>query len=93
MFGPRRIRCPAGEWTRIISSFASGYPRTFRVQLATDAGAPVQGDYVEKRAFWIVPQAAAHGSLAPAMQFHRRWINAIYSVTVRPTADSVAVVE
>jgi hypothetical protein len=93
MFGPRRVLCPAGRWTRIISNFGTGYPRRFIVQLATDDGSAVDGEFIEKRALWVFPQPPVNGRLAQSMQFRRHWINAVYSVSIRPTADTVAVVD
>jgi hypothetical protein len=93
MFGERRIPCPAGRWTKIISNFGTGYPRWFSVRLETRDGSPIDGEFVEKRALWIFPQPAQSGRLAATMQFHRRWINAIYSVSVCPTADTFALVD
>ena len=87
---PRLQRCPAGQWTVLISNFGSGYPRTFEVRLRGEAGGPVSGQYQEKRATWIFPNAPVTGALAPTLSFHRKWINAIYKVSIRPDQDVVA---
>ena len=91
LFGNKSIRCPAGEWTTLVSNFGSGYAKTFTVTLASAAG-PVSGEWVEKRHWWIFPQAEAHGALAPKLEFHRRWINAIYKIKIRPDQDVVATI-
>lgn len=93
LFGPRKIRCPAGKWTKIISNFGSGYPRDFHVTFTTDDGGPVAGRFIEKRCFWIFPQSPAEGPLTSPAVFHRNWINAIYSVSVRPRTDCWASVQ
>jgi hypothetical protein len=90
--GASVIQCPAGTWTPIVKNFGSGYPRTFHVELASADGGPLRGEWKEKRFFWIFPQPAVFGSLAPALEFHRKWINAIYSVHIKPEEDVVATV-
>jgi hypothetical protein len=83
----KQITCPAGEWTTLVSNFGSGIPRTFTVRLS---GGPVSGAWMEKRHWWIFPQTPTVGELAPEMSFHRRWINAIYSIKVKPDHDLIA---
>jgi len=83
----KQITCPAGQWTTLVSNFGSGMPRTFTVRLS---GGPVAGEWIEKRHWWIFPQAPTTGALAPEMSFHRRWINAIYSIKIKPEHDLVA---
>ena len=90
---PRLQRCPAGQWTVLISNFGSGYPRSFQVRLRSEAGGAVSGQYQEKRATWIFPNAPVTGALAPVLTFHRKWINAIYKVSIRPDQDVVAEVQ
>jgi hypothetical protein len=90
--GRQQVRCPAGEWTRIISSFASGMPRQFRVSF-DGGGAPVEGDFEEKRYWWVFGQTPRAGTLTAEMVFDRYWINAIYRVRVRPLRDTLATIE
>jgi hypothetical protein len=85
----KTIACPAGQWTTLVSNFGSGMPRTFEVRFE---GAEVSGEYVEKRHWWIFPQQPATGRLERHMSFHRRWINAIYSIKVKPDHDVTALV-
>jgi hypothetical protein len=87
---PRAIRCPAGEWTTLVSNFGAGMPRTFRVRLAAAPGGEVAGTFEEKAAAWIFPRPPRTGELRAEMEFHRRWINAIYKIRIRPTADVIA---
>jgi hypothetical protein len=88
--GTKTIRCPAGQWTTLVSNFATGFPKTFRVELACDGA--ITGEYVEKRHWWIFPQQPTTGPLAAVMTFDRYWINAIYSIKIRPERDIVATV-
>jgi hypothetical protein len=90
MFKKKPIQCPAGEWTTLISNFGSGYPKTFVVHLENADGKAIQGEYEEKRALWVFPQPAEKGQLVPQMRFHRKWINAIYKVRIRPTVALTA---
>ena len=86
----KSIRCPAGQWTTLVSNFGSGMPRTFRVRLTAAGGATVAGEFEEKAAAWIFPRPPRTGELRPEMEFHRRWINAIYKIRVRPQVDLTA---
>ncbi len=83
----KTVTCPANKSTTIISNFGSGFPRTFEVTIRGAADSEVTGDYIEKRCFWIFPQSPVQGKLAARMQFHRYWINAIYSVSITPDQD------
>jgi hypothetical protein len=86
------IHCKAGEWTKLVSNFGSGYARTFEVHLTAANGGPIEGEFEERRAWWIFPQSPQRGPLAPEMQFHRKWINAIYSIRIKPSRDVTAIV-
>ena len=93
LFGPKIVNCPKGIWTTLISNFGTGMPKFFNITFTTNGDAAIDGEFIEKRALWIFPQAEVRGRLTPKMEFHRFWINAIYSVRVCPTVDVVATVE
>jgi len=61
LFGAKRVRCPAGVWTKIISNFGRGYPREFRVSFSADDNQDVTGVFKEKRSLWILPQEPVEG--------------------------------
>lgn len=84
------ITCQAGQWTKIIDNFGSGWPRGFTVTITNPTGGPVVGEYMEKRYFWIIPEQPITGQLQPTMQFQRYWINGIYSVALKPEQLVVA---
>jgi hypothetical protein len=88
--GTKTFRCPAGQWTTLVSNFGTGYPKSFRIELSGDGS--VAGEYVEKRHWWIFPQRPKTGPLAPVMTFERYWVNAIYSIKIRPEHGIVATV-
>ena len=88
--GDKTIRCPANQWTTLVSNFGSGYPKTFSVRLEGDG--PVTGEWLEKRHWWIFPQKETTGPLASELRFDRYWINAIYKIKIRPDRDVVATV-
>jgi hypothetical protein len=90
IFGARRVNCPAGRWTTIISNFGSGMPKTFRVALTPDEGEEVFGEYEERKYTWIFPCKTSRGQLKPMMRFDREWINAIYKVRIRPDRNVIA---
>lgn len=83
----KRKLCKKGKSTKIISNFGKGYPQTFNVSIASNYGKKVSGTFIEKRYFWIFPQKPIEGELKTSMQFHRKWINGIYSVTIIPDCD------
>lgn len=75
--------CPAGKWTYIIKNFGTGLPRTFRIEITGDPA----GVFEERPYFWIFAQRPRTGKLSSVMTFHRKWINGIYRVRVKPTQD------
>lgn len=89
-FRDKSIHCPAGQWSTLVKNFGSGYPRTFLVRLAGDG--PIRGQWIEKRHLWIFPQKETVGPLASELKFERYWINAIYSIRIRPEHDVIATV-
>lgn len=86
----KRIPCPAGKWTTLVSNFGSGMAKTFEIELHGEG--VIDGEFEEKAAAWIFPRPARTGSLAPSMRFHRKWINAIYKLRIKPTTDVTATV-
>ena len=89
-FRPKPVRCPAGEWTRVIYNFGKGYPEDMRLVLVAADGTEVTGEYEETHYDWIFPKKPVTGPLAPEMVFHRRWIDGIYSVHIKPDVECVA---
>jgi len=81
------IFCPKGQLTKIISNFGRGYPQTFNIKIKSEKDGKISGKYIEKRYFWIVPEAPIEGDLKQNMQFKRYWINGIYSVAIKPDND------
>ena len=90
IFGGGRRKCPAGKWTTLISNFGTGMPKTFTVALISPEGEPVSGQFEEKKYTWIFPRKPVRGRLVPMMEFHREWINGIYSVRIKPDSDLIA---
>ena len=87
----KKIICKKNKLTKIISNFGRGYPQTFNVRIISEVNEKVSGIYIEQRYFWIFPETPIVGDLTKEMQFHRYWINGIYSVAIKP--DSNVVVE
>lgn len=85
--------CKKDKFTKIISNFGSGYPKTFNVRIRSVTGEKVSGTYSERRYFWIFPQKPIEGELSNTIQFHRKWINGIYSVSIKPDSDVEVKVE
>lgn len=85
--------CKKDKLTKIISNFGSGYPQTFNIRVKSVNGEKISGSYIEKRYFWIFPQKPIEGELNPNMQFHRKWINGIYSVSFKPNCDVEVMVD
>lgn len=63
-------------------------PRTFQVTVEGETS----GEYIEKPYFWIFGQKPRTGRLTPQMIFHRKWINGIYRVKVKPDKDVKVVI-
>jgi hypothetical protein len=80
----KRVPCPAGELTQVLFHFGRGYPQEIRMRVEADDGGPVAGEFRETRHFWIFPEAPTVGPLETELTFHRRWINGIYRIAVRP---------
>ncbi len=89
-FNRKSVECPVNKWTRIIFDFGKGYPETIAVTFESKGGGEVQGEYREKRYFWIFPQQPATGPLQPQMTFSRYWINGVYTVDICPKVDCMA---
>ena len=89
LFKPRRVECPKGEWTTLISNFGTGIPASWMMAFKSKNAEAVAGTYIEKRHLWIFPQQAVEGQLTTKMEFQRHWINAVYSLKVCPTSDMV----
>jgi len=90
LFGKRKVSCPAGRWTTLISNFGTGMPKTFTIAFHAESREDISGEYLEKKYMWIFPQRPVRGTLVPLMEFHRNWINGIYSVKVKPDIDLMA---
>lgn len=90
LFGKKRIECPKGQWTILISNFGSGLPADWTIRFTAKDGGKIEGSYTEKRCWWIFPQTPVTGKLTGRMRFHRYWINAIYSLQVCPDSDVIA---
>ena len=90
LFRTKPIHCPAGTWTRIISHFGRGYRQKLTVRIRPLEGDRVEGEYAERRYFWIFREIPQRGPLEAEMTFTRRWINGIYQVDIRPTVDCEA---
>ncbi len=90
LFGKREVACPAGKWTTMISNFGTGMPKTFTIAFHTESNGEISGEFLEKKYTWIFPRRPARGALVPLMEFHREWINGIYSVKVKPDMDLTA---
>lgn len=83
-----QVHCPANQWTVVVDNFGTGYAKTFNLYLHAEGGQPVQGMFRETRWLWIIKEAPLRGPLMPQMQFHRRWINAMYRVEICPTVPT-----
>lgn len=90
LFRKRKVSCPAGKWTTLISNFGTGMAKTFSIAFYTESRGEISGEFIERKYTWIFPQKPVRGSLAPLMEFHRNWINGIYSVKVKPDIDLMA---
>ena len=85
----KTIHCPKGKSTKIISNFGRGFSQIFNLTITTDSETNISGTYIEQKYFWIFPQKPITGKLEAQMQFHRRWIDGIYSITIIPDIDVV----
>lgn len=93
MFGPKRIACPAGQWTTIIHTSFAQMPKAWSVKLISAGGAPVQGAFVESKSAWVLPTSPQQGTIDGVHTFERGYWNTFYSVRVNPAADATAEVE
>jgi hypothetical protein len=87
----KSIACPAGAWTRILFSIGAGSAKDWKVSF-NSANGPVAGEVLEMKAAWIFPRKPKASPLQPAMTFQRDWINGLYWVKVKPTADLSAAI-
>ena len=93
IFGIKKVPCPKGVWTTLIRNFASGMPADWEITFKPKNGGRVSGHFIEKRAWWILPQDPVQGRLKRKMAFHRNWINAVYSLRVCPDQDLLAEID
>lgn len=80
-------------WTRALFDFGKGFPEDIRLVLAAEQGSGVTGQYKETHYDWIFPRKPVMGALAEELKFHRRWIDGIYSIDIKPDVDCVAEIE
>jgi len=90
LFGKRKVTCPACRWTTLISNFGTGMPKTFTIAFISKYDGDISGEFIEKKYFWIFPGKPIRGKIVPLMEFHRDWINGIYTVKVKPDSDLIA---
>ncbi len=89
----RTVICKKNKVAKIIDNFGRGYPQTFEITISSEKGEEISGKYIEKRYLWIFPETPIKGELKPQMQFHRKWINGIYSVTIKPDCDVIVTIK
>lgn len=82
-------RCPKDQWATVIRNFGTGYPKDFHLEIGTENGSALAGEFCEQKYFWIFPTTPKNGALQPNMTFHRNWINARYVVSVKPASDVI----
>lgn len=85
----RRINCPAGEWTALITTAFVQMPAVWDVTFEADGG-PVEGEYELLKSAWLFPRPAIRGALRDAMVFERGWWNTFYKLRVQPVRSVVA---
>lgn len=89
LFGPKRVSCPAGRWTTIISTSFAQIPVQFDVRFEGE----VAGEFETVGSTWIIPGKPVRGALAATLVFQRGYWDTFYRVRVQPNADVVAVVD
>lgn len=62
-------------------------PKGWTFECVTADGTTPQGVRQEQRFAWIVPLNPRQAAVQPVMTFQRDWINAIYTVRIRPERD------
>ena len=83
------VHCPKGEWTTVISTFATGTPASWKLEVEAQQENNIDGIYQEQRFFWVFPNSPTEGHLAPVLHVHRKWINARYILKIRPEHDVI----
>jgi hypothetical protein len=89
LFGPRRVTCPAGRWTTIISTSFAQMPKPFDVRFEGEAA----GEFEETKSSWIFPGKPQRGALAPKLTFSRGYWNTFYKVRVLPQHEVIAEIQ
>lgn len=93
MFRRRRtVRCPANVWTTILDTPFAQLPVTWAVHLEA-TGAPVAGEYEERKTQWVFPTNPVRGPLLERMTFARGYWNTFYSVRICPTVEVIVTFE
>ncbi|MBI1889536.1 MAG: hypothetical protein HYS18_02705 [Burkholderiales bacterium] len=87
--GSKIIECPKDQWTTLISNFGTGISAVWTIRLKAKGGEKIEGIFIEKRYWWVFPQAPTTGELREQMRFERYWINAIYSLKICPKTDVI----
>ena len=85
------VKCPAGQWTRLIDNFASGMPAGWTIDFTSQG--ELGGVARESRSFLPLGLALTSDAEIPlqaSMDFQRYWTNASYRLEVRPTQDTEA---
>jgi hypothetical protein len=93
LLGPKRVLCPAMQWTTIIKRSFVQLPGLYTVHFSSADGAAIEGECEERLSQWIFPGTPRHLRLLPVMAFERGLWNTFQSVRVRPTSTLTAVIE
>jgi hypothetical protein len=89
MARPKRITCPAGQWTAIFDHAFVQMPNAWRVRFVCSGG-PVEGEVAVKKSSWIFPGKPQVQALRDQMDFERGWFNTFFSVRVNPVREVIA---
>ena len=89
-FKRKPIDCPAGEWTVLAETMASGNPRTHTFEFNGDN---VEGEYKVSKGFapfCLSLSVSDSGELRPRMNFEQGWFDVSYRIEVKPVASITA---
>ncbi len=80
----KQRRCLAQVWTKILFSFGSSMPKTFKVTVTPVGNTPLSGEIRRRHYHWIFPGRIEIVPLQKEQTFDRGYWDTIFWVEIKP---------
>jgi len=90
LFGPKRVICPPGVWTTVVSDVFVQMPKMYVIDFEGEE--PIEGQLEEKKSSWVIPGTPQLRSLGRRIVLERGIWNTFYRIRVLSPRGVVAIV-